>query len=41
MTQIKLANEGTRLTIMDYANKLEVSEPGIENIKELFETGRF
>jgi|HubBroStandDraft_4_1064222.scaffolds.fasta_scaffold232485_1 hypothetical protein len=41
MTQIKVANEGRKLTIMDYANKLGISGPGVENIRELFETGRF
>jgi hypothetical protein len=41
MIQIKVANEGTKLTIMDYANKLGISGPDIENIRELFETGRF
>jgi hypothetical protein len=41
MTQIKIANPGTKLTITDYANKLEIRGPGIENIRELFETGRF
>ncbi len=41
MTQVKVANEGTKLTIMDYANKLGISGPGIENIRELFETGGF
>ncbi len=41
MTQTKLANKGTKLTVVDYANKLGISGLGIQNIRELFETGRF
>jgi hypothetical protein len=41
MIQIKMANEGTKLSITGYAKKLGISGPGVENIRQLFETGRF
>ena len=41
MTQVRVATEGTKLTVMDYAKKLGISGLGIENIRELFKTGRF
>jgi hypothetical protein len=41
MRQLRVANEGTRLTIQDYANKLGIGVPGIENIRELFERKGF
>jgi hypothetical protein len=42
MRNIKAAKAGTiKLTLQDYANELGISGPGVENIKELCETGRF
>jgi DNA-binding transcriptional regulator YiaG len=41
MSKIKAARAGTKLTVQDYANELGISGPGVENIRELFETGRF
>ncbi len=41
MTIIRLENQGEKLTIRDYAKKLGISGVAVENIRELFETGRF
>lgn len=41
MIKVKVANDGKTLTTIDYVEKLGISGPGIENIRKLFETGRF
>jgi len=37
----KEENAGIELAIEDYAEKLGITGIGIQNIRELFETGRF
>jgi hypothetical protein len=38
---IKAENEGIKLTVTDYAEKLGIGGVAIANIRELFDTGRF